>query len=146
MKIAIASDHGGYYLKEAVKSHLQEKGIQTADFGTYSQESCDYPDFAYKAAKSVADGECDFAIVVCTTGIGVSMTANKVKGVRCALCCNEDSALMTRRHNDANALALGAKYLDMQTALSIVDVFLSTEFEGGRHSNRVNKITEIENL
>lgn len=140
MKIAFASDHGGLELKNAVKLYLDEKGHETTDFGTYTNESCDYPDFARRAAQAVANGDCEKGIIVCTTGIGVSMVANKVKGVRCALCTNVDMAVMTRKHNNANVLALGQKYVDLTLAKQIADAFLNTEFEGGRHQTRVNKI------
>lgn len=140
MKVSIASDHGGLQLKTQVVAYLQSKGIQVVDFGTNSTESCDYPDFARPAAQAVADGTCQKGVVICTTGIGVSIVANKVHGVRCALCTNEDMATMTRRHNDANVLAMGQKYVDFSTAQKIVDAFLFTPFDGGRHQNRVDKI------
>ena len=142
--IAIASDHGGYMLKEHIKAYLAAKGITCEDFGTNSTESCDYPDFARPAAQAVADGRCEKGIVICTTGIGVSISANKVKGIRCALCGDVLSAEMTRRHNDANMLAMGAGIVGPMAAERIVDTFLSTEFEGGRHARRVAKIMEIE--
>ena len=144
MKIAIACDHGGYALKEAVKAHLTEKGYEAVDFGTNSTESCDYPDFAAPAAKAVAAGECEKGIVICTTGIGVSIVANKVKGIRCALCSDPLSAEMTRRHNDTNMLAMGAGIIGQNLAMDIVDIWLSTEFEGGRHQRRVDKIMALE--
>lgn len=140
MKISIASDHGGLDLKNKIKQYLTSQGHEVRDFGTYTSESCDYPDFARLAAQAVASGECERGIVVCTTGIGVSMVANKVKGVRCALCLNDDMATMTRRHNNANVLALGQKYVDEQTAKQIVDAFINTPFDGGRHQRRVDKI------
>lgn len=142
--ISIASDHGGYALKEAVKAHLLEKGYEVKDFGTNSLESCDYPDFAAPAAQAVASGECERGIVICTTGIGVSMVANKVKGVRCGLCCDPLSAELTRRHNNANMLALGAGIIGQNLALRIVDTFLAEEFEGGRHQRRVDKVMALE--
>lgn len=144
MKIAIACDHGGYALKEAVKAHLTEKGYEAVDFGTNSTESCDYPDFAAPAAKAVAAGECEKGIVICTTGIGVSIVANKVKGIRCALCSDPLSAEMTRRHNDTNMLAMGAGIIGQNLAMDIVDTWLATEFEGGRHQRRVDKIMALE--
>ena len=144
MKIAIACDHGGYALKEAVKAHLTEKGYEAVDFGTNSTESCDYPDFAAPAAKAVAAGECEKGIVICTTGIGVSIVANKVKGIRCALCSDPLSAEMTRRHNDTNMLAMGAGIIGQKLAMDIVDIWLATEFEGGRHQRRVDKIMALE--
>ncbi len=143
--IAIASDHGGFDLKEAVRKHLEEKGITCRDFGTDSRASCDYPDFAGAAAKAVADGECERGIVICTTGIGVSIVANKVNGIRCGLCTNVTQARLTREHNDANMLALGAGITGQTAAMDIVDTFLSTEFSHGeRHERRVRKIAEYE--
>lgn len=142
--IAIASDHGAYALKEAVKQHLEARGLAYKDFGTDGEASCDYPDFVAPAAKAVASGECDRGIVLCTTGIGASITANKVKGIRCALCTDTLTAEMTRRHNDANVLAMGAGIVGPMMAERIVDTFLSTEFEGGRHARRVAKLMEIE--
>ena len=142
--IAIACDHGGYALKENVKKHLAEAGYEVKDFGTNSLDSCDYPDFAAAAAKAVASGECEKGIVICTTGIGVSIVANKVNGVRCALCSDVLSAEMTRRHNDTNMLAMGAGVIGQNLALAIVDKWLTTEFEGGRHQRRVDKITALE--
>ncbi len=142
--IALACDHGAYDLKEAVKTHLAEKGLEVKDFGTYSTDSCDYPDFAAAAAKAVAAGECEKGVVLCTTGIGVSIVANKVKGIRCALCTDTFSAEMTRRHNDTNVLAMGAGVTGKNLALAILDKWLETEFEGGRHQRRVDKITALE--
>ena len=142
MKISLACDHGGLQLKNDVAAYLKQLGHTVCDFGTNSTDSCDYPDFAKPAALAVASGECERGIVVCTTGIGVSMVANKVKGVRCALCVNPDMAKMTRLHNDANVIALGQKYVDFETAKQIVDNFLNTDFEGGRHAVRVGKIED----
>ena len=142
--IAIASDHGGYALKEHIKAYLAAKGITCQDFGTNSAESCDYPVFAQAAAQAVADGRCEQGIVICTTGIGISIAANKVKGVRCALSADSLSAELTRRHNNANMLAMGAGMIGPSLAERIVDVFLSTQFEGGRHARRVNLISEME--
>lgn len=142
--IALGCDHGAYALKEAIKKHLEEKGLAYRDFGTYSTESCDYPDFAGCAAKAVASGECDRGIVCCTTGIGVSIAANKVRGVRCALLSDLMSARLTRLHNDANMMALGGGVVGEKLALEIVDVFLETKFEGGRHQRRVDKIMALE--
>ena len=138
--IALGCDHGGYALKERLRAHLEERGIACRDFGCHSTESCDYPVFARQAAQAVADGECRFGVVVCTTGIGVSMVANKVKGVRCALCHEPLSAQMTRRHNDANMLALGAGVTGPNLAVEILDAFLTYDFEGGRHQRRVDMI------
>ena len=142
--IAIASDHGGYALKEHLKSYLSAKGITCEDFGTDSADSCDYPVFGEAAARAVAEGRCERGIVICTTGIGISISANKVKGIRCALCGDVLSAEMTRRHNDANMLAMGAGIVGPMTAERIVDTFLSTGFEGGRHERRVKRMMEIE--
>ena len=139
--IAIACDHGGYDLKQQVMEHLKEKGLEYKDFGCYDHKSCDYPDFARPAAKAVADGKCDRGIVICTTGIGVSITANKVKGIRCALCADPLSAKMTRLHNDANMLAMGAGMIGGNLAMEITDVFLDTPFSGEeRHARRISKI------
>ena len=144
MKISIACDHGAYELKERLKAHLLEQGHQVTDCGTNSTESCDYPDFGLAAARLVADGTCERGVVLCTTGIGMSMAANKVKGVRCALCHEPLSAEMTRRHNDANVLAMGAGVTGGSLAERILDVFLSTGFDGGRHQRRVDKVMEAE--
>ena len=145
MKIAVASDHGGFDLKEQVKVWLQEMGHEVEDFGCHSKESCDYPDFGAATARAVASGQCERGIVICTTGIGISITANKVKGIRCALCSEPWSAEMTRRHNNANMLAMGAGAVGPLLARRIVETFLTTEFEGGRHQRRVDKITAVEN-
>ena len=142
--LAIASDHGGYNFKEHIKAYLAAKGITCKDFGTDSTESCDYPIFGKAAAEAVASGECEKGIVICTTGIGISITANKVKGIRCALYADSLSAEMTRRHNDANMLAMGAGMVGPNLAERIVDVFLSTQFEGGRHQRRVDLISAME--
>ena len=142
--ISIACDHGAIALKNHLKAYLEGKGYEVKDFGTHTTDSCDYPDFAAPAAQAVANGECEKGIVLCTTGIGVSMVANKVKGVRCALCHETHSAEMTRRHNDANVLAMGAGVTGVNLAERIVDVFLTTEFEGGRHQRRVDKVMAIE--
>ena len=144
MKISIASDHGGFDLKEDLRSWLTEQGHEVADFGCHGKESCDYPDFAAPAARAVSSGACERGIVICTTGIGVSMTANKVKGVRCALCADPWSAEMTRRHNDANVLAIGAGVTGPLLARQIVTAFLTHEFEGGRHQRRVDKVMALE--
>ena len=142
--IAIACDHGALALKEAIKKHLTERGLTYRDFGTDSTASCDYPDFAGPAAEAVASGECDRGIVCCTTGIGVSITANKVHGIRCALLSDLMSARLTRQHNDANMMALGAGVVGEKLALEIVDAFLDTAFEGGRHARRVEKMMAYE--
>ena len=138
--IAIACDHGGYQLKEAVKAHLLEKGYEVKDFGTNSLDSCDYPDYAGPAAKAVAAGECEKGIVICTTGIGVSIVANKVKGIRCGLCSDPLSASLTRRHNNTNMLAMGARVVEEAKALKMVEIWLSTECEEGRHRRRIDMI------
>lgn len=145
MKISIGSDHGAFAMKEHLKQYLTEQGHQVVDCGTYSTDSCDYADFAKAAAQLVANGDCDRGIVMCTTGIGISIAANKVRGIRCALCSEPYSAEMTRRHNDANMLAMGGALIGPNMADRIVDVFLNTEFEGGRHARRVGKIMAIEN-
>ena len=143
--IALACDHGAYDFKEALKKHLEAKGLEYKDFGCYNKESCDYPDFAGAAAKAVAAGECDRGIVCCTTGIGVSIAANKIKGIRCALVSDLMSARLTRQHNDTNVLALGAGVVGEKLGLEIADVWLETAFEGGRHARRVDKLMALEN-
>ena len=141
--IALGSDHGGYDLKIKVKKYLEDKGYECKDYGCFDKSSCDYPDFGRAAAEAVASGECEKGIVVCTTGIGISMVANKVKGVRCALCTDAYLAKMTRLHNDANVLALGGGYLGDNLAYEIVDTFLDTEFsQGENHIRRIKKIEE----
>ena len=142
--IAIGSDHGGYALKEHIKAYLTSQGITCLDVGCNSPESCDYPIFGKAVGEAVASGKCEKGIVICTTGIGISISANKVKGVRAALCADSFTAEMTRRHNDSNVLALGAGVVGVNLADRIVDVFLSTEFEGGRHERRVNLMMDIE--
>ena len=142
--IALGSDHGGYVLKNEVAKHLDELGIAYKDFGTYSEESCDYPVYAEKVARAVAAGEFESGILVCGTGIGISIAANKVKGIRAALCHDCFSAEYTRRHNNANILALGGRVIGVGHALKVVDIFLNTEFEGGRHAKRVDMITKLE--
>ena len=144
MKISIASDHGGFDLKEDLKQWLTEQGHEVEDFGCHGLGSCDYADFCAPAARAVAEGKCGRGIVICTTGIGASITANKVKGVRCALCSEPWSAQMTRRHNDANVLALGAGCVGPLMARQIVEAFLTFEFEGGRHQRRIDKIAAVE--
>lgn len=144
MNISIGCDHGGFALKEKIRAYLEEQGHTVTDVGCKSLESCDYPDFGAAAARLVASGACERGIVICTTGIGISISANKVKGVRCALCGDAFSAEMTRRHNDANMLALGAGITGPNLAQKIVEVFLSTGFEGGRHARRVDKLMQIE--
>ena len=141
--IAIASDHGGFALKEKVKEFLEKKGLEYKDFGCYDTASCDYPDYAKPAAKAVASGECEKGIVICTTGIGVSICANKVPGVRCALCSDPVTARLTRQHNDTNVVAIGAGVVGELLALEIIDIFLSTEFSNEpRHVRRVEKMEQ----
>ena len=141
--IALGSDHGGYDLKCQIIEYLKEKGIDYKDFGCYGKESCDYPEFGKAAARAVASGECDRGIVVCTTGIGISIAANKVSGVRCALCTDPYLAKMTRLHNDANMLALGGGFIGKNLAVEIVETFLNTEFsQGENHIRRIGKIED----
>ena len=142
--IAIGCDHGGYELKQFIMAYLAEQGLEYKDFGTYSTESCDYPIYGEAVARAVASGECEKGIIICGTGIGISIAANKVKGIRAALCGDCYSAEYTRRHNDANILAMGERVLGPGLALKIVDTFLNTEFEGGRHARRVDLITKLE--
>lgn len=143
MKIAIASDHGGFALKQELMAHLDQRGFEYNDFGTYTQNSCDYPQYAEAVARAVVSGEYDRGILVCGTGIGISIAANKVRGVRCAVCCDCFTAEMTRLHNDANILALGGRVVGGGLAAKIVDIFLTTEFEGGRHAKRIALIEDI---
>lgn len=144
MKIAIASDHAGYAAKEQIKEFLKGEGYEIKDFGTDSTESCDYPDFALSAAKAVSTGKFDRGVLICSTGVGISIAANKVKGIRCALCTNEFCAEYSRRHNDAQIIAMGAKVITVETMKTLVKIFLTTDFEGGRHQRRVDKIMTIE--
>ena len=143
MKISVASDHGGFALKQEIAEYLRQQGHEVVDCGCHSTDSCDYPDFGAAAAKAVAGGQCDRGVVICSTGIGISIAANKVPGIRCALCGDIYSAEMTRRHNNANVLAMGAHLTAPVLAKKILDVFLSTEFEGGRHQRRIDKIDHI---
>lgn len=139
--IAIGSDHGGFDLKETIRKHLQEQGFEVKDYGCYDKNSCDYPVYGRAVAEAVAGGECERGIVVCTTGIGISITANKVKGIRCALCADTLTAKMTREHNDANVLALGGGIVGPNLGISIVDTFLNTAFSGEeKHSRRIGMI------
>jgi ribose 5-phosphate isomerase B len=140
MKIAIGADHAGYELKEKVKAYLLKKGVEVKDFGVNSPERADYPDFAHPVASAVENKQVDLGIVICGSGNGVNMTANRHHGVRSALCWKEEIAVLARQHNDANVMALPARYMDEQEAQKCVDAFLSTPFEGGRHSDRVKKI------
>ena len=145
MKMAIACDHSALDLKEEVKALLAARGIEVEDFGTYTTDSCHYPIYGARAAQAVADGRCDLGIVICGTGIGISMAANKVKGIRCALCSDTFSAKMTRIHNNSNMLALGARVIGVELAKEIVNAWLDAEFEGGRHQVRIDMITALEN-
>ena len=145
MKISIGCDHGALDLKNTVVKHLEAQGHQIVDFGTHTPDSCDYPDFAAQAAKAVAEGVCQRGIVLCTTGIGVSIAANKVKGVRCALLSDVMSARMTREHNDTNMMAIGAGVVGQMLALQIVDTWIGTDFSGGeRHQRRIDKVMALE--
>ena len=139
--IAIGSDRGGFELKQKVIAHLKEQGKEVKDFGTYSLDSCDYPDYGRAVGEAVASGQCEKGIVICTTGIGISITANKVPGIRCALCHNTTTARLTREHNDANVLAIGAAMVGEIVAMDIVDTFFATDFSHGeRHQRRIDKI------
>ncbi len=145
MKIAIGCDHGGFEHKNAIAEHLMENGYTVEDFGIYEQTSVDYPDIAEKLSKSVAAGENELGILVCGTGIGMSIAANKVKGIRAAACSDHYSAKYTRLHNNANVLCLGGRVIGIGTAIELADIFVKTEFEGGRHQRRIDKITALEN-
>lgn len=142
--LAIGSDHGGFELKEQVKAFLDEKDVAYKDFGTYSPESCDYADIAQIVCEAVVSGECENAILICGTGIGISIAANKVPGIRAACCSDYFSAKYTRLHNDANVLCLGGRVVGVGLACELIDVFLNTEFEGGRHATRIGKIKALE--
>ena len=145
MKIALGCDHGALALKTALIPHLEKMGYEVKDFGTYTMDSCDYPDFAEAAAKAVANGECDKGIVMCTTGIGISIAANKVKGIRCALLSDIWSAKMTREHNDTNMMAMGAAIVGEMLGLQIVDTWLGTEFsKEAKHQRRIDKVMALE--
>ena len=146
MKLAFGSDHAGFQLKTTLMEYAKELGHEVEDFGCISGERSDYPDFGYLAAKAVTDGRCDRGVVICYTGIGISITANKVPGIRCALCSESYSAFLTRAHNDSNMLAMGAGFTGAALAKEILRVWLSTEFEGGRHKTRVDKIMAYEAL
>ncbi len=144
MKIALGADHAGFPLKEKVREQLAGSGHEIVDFGTHSAESCDYPDYAVLVARAVADGGVDRGILMCSTGIGMAMAANKVTGVRAAPAQSDDEVRFTREHNDANVLTLGARYMDASRALELIRIFLETAFSGGRHARRVAKIAELE--
>ncbi len=145
MIIALGADHGGYELKESIKKHLEEKGVEYIDYGSYTGEAIDYPIIAKKVADAIVSGECGRGILCCGTGVGISIAANKVKGIRCACCSDYFSAYYTRLHNDANILAMGGRVVGAGLGIMMADVFLETDFEGGRHERRVGLITEIEN-
>ena len=142
--IAIGCDHGGFKLKQAVMKHLEERGLEYKDYGTYSDESCDYPVYGKAVANAVASGECDRGILICGTGIGISIAANKIRGIRAALCGDCFSAEATRLHNDANILAMGGRVVGPGLAIEMVALFLDTEFEGGRHQRRIDLVSQIE--
>ena len=144
MKIAIGADHGGFKLKEEIKKYLDEKGIEYKDFGTNSEERIDYPVIAKDLCKSIQSNEYDLGIVICKTGYGMSIVANKFKGIRCATCYSEESAKFAKLHNDVNVIALGAEYVSINEAICILRMILATDFEGGRHTERLNLIKEIE--
>lgn len=144
MKVAIGTDHGGICLKSAIIDYLKSKGIEFCDFGTFSTDSVDYPDIAYPVAKAVAEGKFDKGILLCGTGIGMSITANKVKGIRAAVLSDEFSAQATAEHNNTNVLALGGRIVSPEKAVKLVDIWLSTPFAGGRHQQRIDKIKAIE--
>ena len=143
MKIAVASDHGGFALKEQVKAHLIERNLEVLDLGTHSEESVDYPAYGKACGEAVVNGEADLGIIVCGTGIGISIACNKVKGVRCGLCTSVEMAHLTKQHNNANVLALGGRTTAPELAMAIVDEWLDTEFEGGRHQRRVDMLDEM---
>ena len=146
MKIALGADHAGYLLKEAVKNFLTEKEIEFKDFGTFKMDSCDYPEFAFKTGQAVLGSEANLGILICGTGIGMSIAANKMKGIRAAIAHNELSAKMSRLHNDANILCLGARMHEEDVAIEIIDAWLNTSFEGGRHQKRLNLISKLTGL
>ncbi len=146
MKIAIGADHAGYMLKEQVKAFLKSKDIDFKDYGTFKIESCDYPEYAYKVGQAIVNGEADLGILICGTGIGMSITANKIKGIRAALVHDEQTAKLSRQHNDANVLCMGGRILEEDEALKIVDVWLNTSFEGGRHEKRLKLINQLTGL
>ena len=145
MNIAMAADHGGYELKNILRDYLTEKGHTVFDLGTDSEKSVDYPDYAVLCCTKVVNGEADFGILVCGTGVGISIAANKVKNIRCGLCPSPEIAALVKQHNNANVIALGGRFTDNATAKKIVDSYMAAEFEGGRHQGRIDKITAIEN-
>src|SRR5665647_3951647 len=144
MRVALGSDHGGYELKGVILKHLEAQGLKVQDFGTYSADPVDYPKYGFSVGSAIIKGEADLGIVICGTGQGISMAANKISGIRAAVCSDTFSARMSREHNNANVLSLGARVVGAGLALDIVDIFLKTEFLGGRHALRLNMITDIE--
>ena len=144
LKIVIGSDHGGLEYKNAIKDHLENKGYKVVDVGTYTKDSCHYPLFGAEVARKVASKECDFGVVVCTSGEGISMAANKIKGVRCGIAYNDDVARLMRQHNNANVISFGQAFMNLEDVLRRVDIFLNTPFEGGRHQIRVDLINDLE--
>ena len=144
LRIAIGSDHGGYDQKEEVKAYLKEKGYEVTDVGTDSHESCHYPIFGAEVAKLVAEKQCDFGVVICTSGEGICMAANKIKGIRCGIGYNDEVSKLMRQHNDANVISFGAKFMDTKDVIRRIDLFLNTPFEGGRHQTRVDLISNLE--
>lgn len=144
MKIVLGADHGGYELKEAIRTHLESRGYEIQDVGTHSKDSVDYPQFGFAVGKAIQSGEADLGIAICGTGQGISMAANKMAGIRSAVCTDTFSARMAREHNNANVLALGGRVTGVGLALDIVDIFLKTEFAGGRHARRISLISDIE--
>ena len=144
MKIAVGCDHGGFEYKEAIKKHLLDKGYEVVDVGTDSLDSCHYPLFGAEVGRKVVSGECRFGVLVCTSGIGIGIAANKIKGIRCGMGYNDDVARLMRQHNDANVIAFGQKFMELNDVLRRVDIFLNTEFEGGRHQTRVDLIKDLE--
>lgn len=143
--IALGSDHAGFSLKKIIAEMLNEEGIPFIDFGTYTEERCNYPEYGYRAAKAVASGQCEKGIIFCGTGVGISLSANKVKGIRCVVCSEPYSALLSRQHNDTNMLAMGSRVVGSELAKMIVKIWLEGEFEGGRHAVRVEQLNEIDN-
>ena len=144
MKIAVGSDHGGLEYKNAISEHLKKQGYEVIDVGTYTKDSCHYPLFGADVARKVASKECEYGVVVCTSGEGIAMAANKIKGVRCGISYNDDVARLMRQHNDANVIAFGQAFMKLEDVLRQVDIFLSTKFEGGRHQTRVDLISDLE--
>ena len=144
LKIAIGSDHGGLEYKNAIKDHLENKGYKVVDVGTYTKDSCHYPLFGAEVARKVASKECDFGVVVCTSGEGISIAANKIKGVRCGIAYNDDVARLMRQHNNANVISFGQAFMSLEEVLRRVDIFLNTPFEGGRHQIRMDLIDDLE--